>query len=62
MVADLPSGVVVDVDVFRDGDGFGEVDHPDGGAPLVVDEEEGATDQLVGPEEVRFLDCCADAL
>lgn len=40
VVADFPGGVVVDVDGFWDGDGLREVDHPDGGPSLVVDEEE----------------------
>lgn len=53
---------MVDIDVVGDRHGLGEVYHPDGGSPLVVDEEEGAADQLVSPEEMRLFDGRTDAL
>lgn len=51
MVPDFPGGIMVYVDVVRDRDSLSEVDHPDRSSFIVVDEEQGATDQLMGSEK-----------
>lgn len=62
VVADLPCGFVVNGDVVRNGDGLGEVYHPDRRLPLIVDEEKGAADELVGSEEVGLVQGFTDVL
>lgn len=62
MVTDFPFSVMVYGNVFGDRNGFSKVNHPDGRSPFVVDEEEGAADELVCPEEVGLDERGLDAL
>lgn len=51
MIANFPGSVVVYILVIRNGNSLSEVNHPDRSSLLVVDEEQGAADQLMVSKE-----------